>query len=228
MTSGNTLNTGSLADFEAVTALKPLVFVVDDDSAMRNSLRWLIESIGLEVRTFSSAIQFLKTYDSSQPGCLVLDVRMPGMSGMELLEKLAAMPYAPPTLIITGHGDVPMAVRAIKHGALDFIQKPFNDNDLLDRIQHAIATDAKRRQTLDSQQDIDERFTKLSRREWTILEHVLAGNSNTEISSDLSISIRTVEVHRAHIMRKLAAKNVADLVRLYLTYQAAHPKANLA
>lgn len=195
------------------------VFVVDDDDAMRSSLRWLIESINLKVRTFASALEYLDAFDPDEAGCLVLDVRMPGMSGMELLDRLADYPLTPPTIIITGHGDVPMAVRAIKHGALDFIQKPFNDNELLDRIQQALDADARNRQEMAGLDSLKARYDALTPREREIMDLVVTGMSNKNIATELDISSRTVEVHRSRIMKKLRVRTLADLVQAGLQLQ---------
>jgi len=195
------------------------VFVVDDDDAMRSSLRWLIESINLRVRTFASALEYLDAFDPDEAGCLVLDVRMPGMSGMELLDRLADYPLTPPTIIITGHGDVPMAVRAIKHGALDFIQKPFNDNELLDRIQQALDADARNRHEMAGLDSLKARYDALTPREREIMDLVVTGMSNKNIATALDISSRTVEVHRSRIMKKLRVRTLADLVQAGLQLQ---------
>jgi RNA polymerase sigma factor (sigma-70 family) len=199
-----------------MSADQATVFVVDDDDAMRGSLRWLIESVGLKVKTFDSALDYLEAFDPDEAGCLVLDVRMPGMSGMELLENLSAYSLRPPVIIITGHGDVPMAVRAIKYGALDFIQKPFNDQELLDRIQQALDTDAKSRQEMAGLDSLKSRYDALTPRERQIMDMVAAGKSNKAVASELAISSRTVEVHRARIMKKLKVKTLADLVQANL------------
>ncbi len=201
------------------TANLATVFVVDDDDAMRSSLRWLIESINLKVRTFASALEYLDAFDPDEAGCLVLDVRMPGMSGMELLDRLADYPLTPPTIIITGHGDVPMAVRAIKHGALDFIQKPFNDNELLDRIQQALDADARNRQEMAGLDSLKARYDALTPREREIMDLVVTGMSNKNIATGLDISSRTVEVHRSRIMKKLRVRTLADLVQAGLQLQ---------
>lgn len=204
-----------------MSANRATVFVVDDDNAMRSSLCWLIESINLKVRTFASALEYLDTFDPDEPGCLVLDVRMPGMSGMELLDRLADYPLTPPTIIITGHGDVPMAVRAIKHGALDFIQKPFNDQELLDRIQQALESDARNRQEMAGRDSLKARYDALTPRERQIMDLVVAGMSNKNVAAELDISSRTVEVHRSRIMKKLRIKTLADLVQAGLQLQPA-------
>ncbi len=204
------------------------VFIVDDDEAMRSSLRWLVESVGLTVATFSSAREFLDQYQPNQPGCLLLDVRMPGMSGIELLEKLTAQPDCLPIIILTGHGDVPMAVRAIKTGALDFLQKPFNDQELLDRIQLALDQDSRRRHESSALGSLKSQFETLTPREREIMQLVVTGRSNKTIASELGISCRTVEVHRARLMKKLHTKTLADLVQASVALEGSGrpPKGN--
>ncbi len=192
----------------------PVVFVVDDDEAICESLRLLIADIGLEVRTFHSAREFLSDYDSSQPGCLVLDVRMSGMSGLELQAKLRELDIEIPTLIITGHGDVPMAVEAMKAGVLDFIEKPFRDQVLLDGIQRAIDLDARTRRLRQERQDVQSRVRLLTRREREIMERLVAGKTNKSIAYDLGISPKTVDFHRANILAKTGVNSIVDLVRL--------------
>ncbi len=193
---------------------KPIVFVVDDDEAICESLRLLIADIRLEVRTFRSARQFLSEYDPSQPGCLVLDVRMSGMSGLELQAKLRELDIQIPTLIITGHGDVPMAVEAMKAGALDFIEKPFRDQVLLDGIQRAIDLDARTRRLRKERQDVQSRVRLLTRREREIMERLVAGKTNKSIAYELGISPKTVDFHRANILAKTGVNSVVELVRL--------------
>ncbi|MCP3917150.1 MAG: response regulator transcription factor [bacterium] len=190
------------------------VFVVDDDPAMRDSLRFLISSINLNVECFASAEEFLKAYDPERAGCIVLDVRMPGISGLELQERLKQDRFAPPVLLITGHGDIPMAVRALKAGAVDFIEKPFSDQVLLERIQQALNVDADRRRTLSQIVDIEERVARLTTREREVFEIVVTGKPNKVIASDLGLSQKTVEVHRAHVMEKMRADSFADLVKM--------------
>jgi FixJ family two-component response regulator len=194
----------------------PTVYVVDDDPAMRSSLRWLIESVGLTVRTCSSAQEFLRTYQPTDPGCLVLDVRMPGMSGLDLQAELAARKIAIPILIITGYAEVPLAVRAMKAGAFDFIEKPFSDQTLLDRIRAAVAHDEVLRRRQASRADVRQRLNQLTARERDVLNRVVTGKSNKVIASELSLSTKTVEVHRAHVMEKLKADSLAELIRLAL------------
>ena len=185
----------------------PTVHVVDDDEALRDSLRWLLESAGHRVATYASAESFLAIYDSKQAGCLLLDIRMPGMSGLELQDKLKRRGHAIPIVFITGHGDVPMAVNAVKKGALEFIEKPFNDQALLILIDNALAFDAKTRRGA-------ARFKKLTQREREIMDRIVAGKRNQDIAAELSISIKTVEAHRAGVMWKMGVDSLAALVKL--------------
>lgn len=201
---------------EAVNGAGPTVYVVDDDPAMRSSLRWLIESVGLTVRTCSSAQEFLRTYEPTDPGCLVLDVRMPGMSGLDLQGELAARKIKIPILIITGYAEVPLAVRAMKAGAFDFIEKPFSDQTLLDRIRAAVAYDEVARRRQAARAEVDARLRLLTARERDVLTRVVTGKSNKVIAAELQLSTKTVEVHRAHVMEKLKADSLADLIRLSL------------
>jgi len=192
----------------------PIVFVVDDDEAICQSLRLLISDIGLEVRTFTSADRFLADYDPSQPGCLVLDVRMSGMSGLELQSRLRKQGMHIPTIIITGHGDVPMAVEAMKAGAMDFIEKPFRDQVLLDGIQKAIDCDRKIRQRHQQQQDVRSRMQHLTQREREVMDRLVAGRTGKNIAYELGISQKTVDFHRANILEKTGVSSVVELVRL--------------
>ena len=198
------------------------VFIVDDDQAVARSLRWLIETVRLKVETFASAQAFLDSYDETKPGCLVLDVRMPGMSGLELQERLAARrDYHLPIIFITGHGDVQMAVRAVQAGAYDFVEKPFNDQDLLDRIQRAIAHDAGQRNKEEQLSQLKALFASLTPREREVLDLVVEGMSNKAIANTLGLSAKTVEVHRAKVMEKMHARSISDLVKLAMQNQAA-------
>ena len=201
------------------TPPEPVVFVVDDDPAMRRSLRWLIESVGLGVATFETAEAFLQAYNGSQPGCLVLDVRMPGMSGLELQAALAARRLSLPTIIVTGHADVTMAVRAVQNGALDFLEKPFSDQILLDRIRQAIELDRQERARRDRQRHIAERIARLTSREQEVMRLVVQGKSNKEVASALALSPKTVEVHRAHVMEKMEVDSLAELIRNVLAVE---------
>jgi RNA polymerase sigma factor (sigma-70 family) len=195
---------------------KAIVFVVDDDQAMRNSLKWLIESVGVQVESFSSADEFLAQYQPGRAGCLVLDVRMPGMSGLDLQEYLVENNIQIPVVIITGHGDVPMAVRAMKSGAIDFIEKPFNDEVLLDAIRRAIAYEEQQRSQYSEHLAIQERLSHLTPREHEVMQMVTDGKSNKEIANALGVSAKTIEAHRARVMEKMQARSLAELVRMVL------------
>jgi two-component system, LuxR family, response regulator FixJ len=199
----------------------PVVFVVDDDPAMRDSLRWLIESTGLSVETFADAQTFLARIRPDLPGCLVLDVRMPGMSGLDLQAELARRGVGLPTIVVTGHAEVPMAVRAVKAGAIDFIEKPFSDQLLLDRVRQGIEMDRLERDGRARRADVLRRMSLLTQREREVLDLVVAGRANKEIAATLRLSPKTIEVHRSHVMEKMQASSVAELVRLALFAQAA-------
>lgn len=188
------------------------VFVVDDDDAVRGSLRMLLNSVGLKSVLFPSAAAFLAGVSGGQGGCVLLDIRMPGMSGLQLFEQICAKGIRMPVIFITGHGDVPMAVRAIKKGAFDFLQKPFNDQDLLDRVQAALSEDIARRNSDVEQQSLRERRDRLTPREREIMERVVAGQANKVIAIELGLSERTVELHRAHVMEKMEVRSLAELV----------------
>jgi len=192
----------------------PVVFVVDDDEAVCRSLSVLIEDIGLEVRTFTSAPQFLSDYNPAQRGCLVLDVRMSGMSGLELQSRLKELGHEIPIIIITGHADVPMAVEAMKEGAVDFIEKPFRDQVLLDNIQKAIDLDARIRRRRQESKDVQTRVQNLTRRERQIMDLLVLGKTNKTIAYELGISQKTVDFHRANILDKVGVDSVVELVRL--------------
>jgi FixJ family two-component response regulator len=194
----------------------PTVFIVDDDDAVRGSLRLLLKSVGLAAATLSSAQDFLATYDPQQPGCLILDVRMPGMSGLELQQQLNLRGAIIPVIFITGHGDIPMAVEAMQQGAFDFLQKPFRDQDLIDRIQRALAKDQTGRAELRERARIKQRLETLTAREREVLELVTSGKPNKIMAADLGVSQRTVEIHRARVMEKMGASSLAQLVRMVL------------
>ncbi len=195
------------------------VFVVDDDTAVRDALKLLLTTSGFRARTFNCAAEFLAAYTPDQPGCLLLDVRMPGMSGLELQDSLTADNIRLPIIILTGHGDVPMAIRAMKAGALDFIEKPFSGPMLLDRVQDALDKDALIRQQQRRYQAIAERMALLSNREREVLDRVVEGQYNKVIAADLYISVSTVEAHRKRVMEKLAANSLSDLVRMLALYK---------
>ena len=190
-----------------------IVFVVDDDEAVRQSTAWLIESIGLKVITFNCADDFLQEYDNEN-GCIVMDVRMPGMSGLEAQEELNKREMDLPLIFITGHSDVPMAVRALKLGAFDFIEKPFNDQLLLDAIQKGIKLNSDKVESFAKSETIYNNIKSLTPRENQVMSRVTEGKPNKVIAHELSVSIKTVEVHRARMMEKMAANSVAELVKM--------------
>lgn len=192
------------------------VFVVDDDQAMRNSLKWLIESTGMAVRTFESADVFLASYYPGRAGCLLLDVRMPGMSGLELQAHMARMGHRLPVILITGHGDVAMAVKAMKAGAIDFIEKPFDDEDLLRSIHRALEYDERHRANRAARAEVAARLAELTPREHEVMAMVTDGKSNKDIAAALGVSAKTVEAHRARVMEKMRAESLAELVRMAL------------
>lgn len=199
----------------------PLVFIVDDDEAVRNSLRLLVKSVGLVASTSPSAQEFLASYDPADPGCLVLDVRMPGMSGIELQQRLNLRGAVIPVIFITGHGDIPMAVEAMQQGAFDFLQKPFRDQDLIDRIQRALEKDRTSRAELAERASIRESRDTLTPRERQVLDLVTKGLPNKVMAADLGLSQRTVEIHRARVMEKMGASSLAQLVRMTLDLEEA-------
>jgi FixJ family two-component response regulator len=195
----------------------PTVFVVDDDDGMRAALSTLLSTVGYTTAVFSSAQDFLQRYKPDEPGCLVLDIRMPEMSGLELQQHLNRTGSMLPVIFITGHGDVPMAVQAMKEGAFEFIQKPFRDQDLLDRINHALQLDAENRKTVARRAEVLRRLESLTPRERQVMDMVVDGGANKVIAIDLGLSERTVEIHRAKVMEKMAARSVAHLVKMHLT-----------
>jgi two-component system response regulator FixJ len=201
----------------------PTVFVVDDDEGVRNSLRFLLKSVGLPARAVASAGEFLESYQPSQPGCLVLDVRMPGMSGLELQQQLNLRGAVIPVIFITGHGDIPMAVEAMQQGAFDFLQKPFRDQDLIDRIQRALERDGRNRAALDEHARIRERLDSLTPREREVLALMTRGKPNKIMAAELGLSQRTVEIHRARVMEKSGAASLAQLVRMVLDLEPDRP-----
>jgi FixJ family two-component response regulator len=191
-----------------------VVFVVDDDPSMRRSLEALLRSVGLDVRLFSSAQEFMQAERPDASGCLVLDVRLPGMSGLAFQEELAKTGVALPVIFLTGHGDVPMTVRAMKAGAAEFLTKPFDDQVLLDAIHAAIDRDRARRRDAASLAALMARYDQLTEREKQVMKFVVAGRVNKQIAAELGLSVVTVKVHRGQVMRKMLAKSVAELVRM--------------
>ncbi len=207
------------------TTTEPTVFVVDDEPDIRDALRMLLGSVGLKVETFASARDFLKGYDAARPGCLILDVRMPGMSGPELQEQLRTNRIQIPVIIITGHGDVPTTVRTMKAGAVDVIEKPFNDQVLIDRVQQALERDARQRETAAGLKAIEQRLARLTPREREVMQAIVQGKLNKVIAADLGLSTRTVEIHRARIMEKMQARSVSKLVQMVLHVQTSENAA---
>lgn len=192
------------------------VFVVDDDEAVRSSLRWLLESIRLRVETFDSAESFLRNFNPDCPGCLVLDVRMPGMSGPELMDRLNKSGATTPIIFLSAHGDVPLAVRAMKGGAIDFLQKPYNNQQFLERVRQALDHDSRARAERTRTGDYAVRVAALTPRERQILDKVVAGLSNKLIARELNISYKTVEAHRGRLMRKMGVASFAELLQVVL------------
>lgn len=200
---------------------RPTVYVVDDDEAVADSIRMLLKSVGYDVETFSCADDFLNIAASIKEGCLVLDVRMPGTSGLELQQQLLKRAVPIPIIFITGHGDVPMAVQAMQAGAFDFLQKPFRDQDLLDRVAEALARDSCRVKNSEQHEQIQEHIKLLSSREREVLDLVVQGHPNKKIAAELHLSTRTIEIHRARVMEKMEAHSLAELVRMMLVAEAA-------
>ena len=196
---------------------EPIVFIIDDDDEVREAIAFLMESVGLQAETYSSAEIFSDSFDLSRPGCIILDIRMKGMSGLMLQEHLAQQNIHPPIIFITGHGDVPMAVKAIKAGAIDFIQKPFNDQVLLESVYRAIEADEKQRGKAEKNAEIKQKLERLTPREREVMDLVIKGKRNKIIADELHISQSTVEVHRSRAMEKMEAKSLSDLMRIMLT-----------
>ena len=197
-----------------MTQPSAVVFVVDDDESMRRSLATLLRSVGLEVRVFASPQDFMEAQRPDAPGCLVLDVRLPGISGLAFQDQLAKLGMRLPIIFITGHGDVPMTVRAMKAGAVEFLTKPFDDQVLLDAIHTAIERDRARRGEAAGLAEVKARYGALTERERQVFKLVIAGKQNKQIAGELDLSVVTVKVHRGQVMRKMAAKSVVDLVRM--------------
>ena len=195
-----------------MSTAEPTVFVIDDDAAVRQSLSLLVRSMSLNVEVFDSAASFLDLYDRERPGCLVLDIRMPGMGGLELQQELEQRNVQLPIIFITGHGDVSMAVRAMRAGAIDFLEKPFNDQDLLARINQALEVDFQWRQTRDQLDTMRARLRALTPRESDVMERIVKGQANKVVAIELGLSERTVEIHRAKVMAKTGSKSLAELV----------------
>jgi two-component system response regulator FixJ len=193
------------------------VYIVDDDPAIRIAMQALMESVNIKHEIFSSADEFLQDESQHRAGCLVLDIRMPGLGGLELQDELIARGSTLPVIFITGHGDVPMAVDAMQKGAVDFIQKPFRDQELLDRVREALMTDKQRREELERHAKVSQCLEKLTKREHEVFDLVVTGKPNKIIAYELGVSQRTVEIHRARVMEKMQARSLADLVRMHIS-----------
>jgi FixJ family two-component response regulator len=196
------------------------VFIVDDDEAVRDSLGLLLRSVGYRARCYGSAKDFLKAFDPRDYGCLVLDIRMPGMTGLELQKHLAEIGCNIPIVFITGHGDIPMAVEAVRQGAVDFLQKPFQDQELVDRIDDAMKQAAEQREGELERLEILDRIESLTAREKQVMGEVVLGKANKVIAGDLGVSQRTVEIHRARVMEKMQANSLAHLVRMVMVAES--------
>lgn len=194
--------------------MEPTVYVVDDDQMVRESLEWLLQSVKLQARLYENGQAFLDDYKPGSPGCLVLDVRMPGINGMDLHRQFKFIDPYLPVIIVTGHADVPMAIRAMKEGAFDFVEKPYNDQHMLERVQAAIAHHEDLQRSRQREEKLYCRFQTLTPREEQVLDAVLLGLPNKRIAADLGISIKTVELHRANLMAKLDVRTATELVRL--------------
>lgn len=200
---------------------EPTVYVVDDDPDMRDSLRWLMTTVGLRAQVYGSAAEFLEGFSPSGPGCLVFDVRMPGTSGLDLYERLVARGEGMPVIFITAFADVPMAIRALKSGALEFVEKPFNRQDLLDRVQRAIEEDIARRRERAGRDALLARFRSLTEKEREVLALIKDGKPNKAISTELDITPRAVEMRRSSLMKKLNVRSLAELLRLTMALELA-------
>lgn len=196
------------------------VYVIDDDASIRSSLKWLLESVQIRVEVFEAGHAFLEACSGDLSGCLVLDVRMPGMSGLQLMKRLHHTGIQTPIIFLSAHGDLPMAVQALKDGAFDFLEKPCNNQGILDCVQRALEKDTLRRTRLNVDSDLMKRLASLTAREEKVMELVIAGRSNKEIGRELNISFKTVEAHRGRLMTKMGVGSLVDLVRIMTTYYA--------
>lgn len=201
------------AQSQSAPSLAPIVYIVDDDNGMRTSLAWLLESVGVKSAGFASASEFLDAFDADLPACLVLDVRMPQQSGFDVQAEMNRRGATLPTIFVSGHGDIPMSVRALQNGAIDFVEKPYNSQQMLDRVQRALNLAVQRHGAAQKQRELRKRIDSLTAREKEVLHGVVDGKGSKRIASDLSISVKTVDVHRASIKDKLGAASIAMLVR---------------
>jgi len=202
---------------------QPIVFVIDDDASLRESLGDLFASVGLRVEAFGSAAEFLRSKVSDSPCCLVLDVRLPGLSGLDLQADLAKANVQLPIVFVTGHGDIPMSVRAMKAGAFEFLTKPFRDQDLLDAVQRALELDRTRRRRQQAANELRVRFESLTAREQEVIRFVSSGLLNKQIAGEIGVSEITIKVHRGNAMRKLGARTLADFMRMAQTLGLLRP-----
>jgi len=216
------MNDTLLNEHPSLNEPAPIIYIVDDDASVRAALEDLLASVGLESQAFESPQQFISAPRPDRPGCLILDVRMPGMSGLELQEQLIARNAPLPIVFITGHGDVPMAVSTMKKGAVDFLEKPFNESDLREIVARMLEQAVQRISKFQAQKDHEAMLARLTAREQQVLERIVAGRLNKQIADDLGISIKTVEAHRANIMEKLEVTTVADLMKVALAKPEAH------
>lgn len=200
-----------------MTEQQPVVYVVEDDEAVRDSLAMLLQSEDLPVETYETALSFLEQWHPDLAGCIVLDIRMPGMDGMALQKELKERNSLLPIIFVTGHGDVPLAVDAMRHGAVDFIEKPYREDALLEKIREALAQDAQQRASLKERQVIRDRMATLTPREREVMDRMIAGQANKVIAIELDISQRTVEIHRSRVMHKMGTHSLAHLVRMVLS-----------
>ncbi|MEM1432732.1 MAG: response regulator [Pseudomonadota bacterium] len=205
---------------------QPIVHIIDDDEPVRDAISMLLDTVNLSHEEHESAQSFLSTADPAAAGCLVLDIRMPGMSGLDLQQHLLEEQIRIPIIFITGHGDIPMAVEAMRRGAVDFIRKPFRDQDLLDRIQEALAVGEEQQAKASRLNEARQKVADLTKREQEVFRRVASGQANKVIAIELGISERTVEIHRSHVMQKTASRTLADLVRLQLSLEADEPRPN--
>lgn len=201
---------------------EPTVFVVDDEQDVRDAIALLIRSVGLPVATFDTASAFFEAYERARPGCLILDVRMPGMNGLAAQAALADRGIRLPVIFISGHGDIPMAVRAVQAGALDFLEKPFGDAALLDQVERALALDRQERACAARAAEVADGLERLTPREREVLDYLLVGKVNKTIARELEVSTRTIEIHRARVLHKMGVRNVPQLVRLVLADPGPH------